>query len=130
MSIGCTINGRACACDGQNVHGAEWFFAKDTWQITGILTYADGSPFNLGAGCALQWKMQDSTGAPVGPALTLGSGITVVDPVNGICLITVTPTQSAAIVPGNYVDQLQAADPAGFVSTQWTGPINVNASFF
>lgn len=126
---GPTINGRACGCDGMKIHKAERFEVGDTWKITGLLTYADGSPFNLGAGCSIEWALQNSAGNTV-LTLSLGSGVTVVDPDNGVCLITVTPLQSTAISVGSFVDQLRAVDPASQVSTQWQGPIDVYASFF
>src|SRR5262249_12446931 len=108
-------------------HKAETFVESDTWEIQGVLHYADGTPFNLGAGCNIVWGMKDSTGSVV-LELSLGSGIVVLDATAGTCLITVSPAQSQAIGAGNYTDQLQATDPTGYVSTQWTGPINVVAS--
>jgi hypothetical protein len=115
--------------DVTQIHRPQDFKVGDTWEIQGNLAYADGTPFDLGPGCNLQWAIQNSAGA-ITLELELGNGITILDPVNGICLITVTPTQSAAIPVGSYTDQLQATDPTGYVSTQWEGPINVYASFF
>lgn len=112
------------------VHPSQTFKTGDTWEIQGNLSYADGTPFNLAAGCSLQWGIEPAAGGSLVLELTLGSGITVLDAANGICLITVPPVQSSAIPVGSYVDQLQATDPSGYVSTQWTGPINVYASFF
>ncbi len=111
------------------VHPPEYFTESDTWEIQGNLAYADGTPFNLGAGCAISWGLKDSTGAVV-LELSLGSGIIVLNAAGGICLITVAPSQSEAVGVGAYTDQLQATDPSGYVSTQWAGPINVTASFF
>jgi len=124
-----TIVGRDCGCNAMKVHKPEYFQQGDTWQLQGNLHYADGTPFNLGVGCSIEWGLQNSAGQVIF-TLALNAGITVLDPVNGICLITVTPAQSDGIIAGAYVDQLQATDPSGLVSTQWTGPISVAAAFF
>lgn len=102
--------------------------AGDTWQTQGDLLYADGTPFNLSAGCAIQWELKDDTGSTV-LSLSLGSGITVLDAAAGTCLITLTPVQSGALAVGKYTDQLRAIDPDGYVSTQWQGVVNVTNSF-
>jgi hypothetical protein len=127
------IYGKACECSGNTmttIHPQENVKTGDTWQFKGILSYADGTPFNLGTGCNILWGIEPAAGGSLVIELSLGSGITVLDAANGICLITVPPVQSAAVPVGSYVDQLQATDPTGYVSTQWTGPINVYASFF
>jgi hypothetical protein len=110
-------------------HPPQGFKVGDTWEIQGNLYYADGTPFNLGAGCGILWAIQNAAGSTI-LQLSLNAGITILDPVNGICLITVLPTQSDLIAVGSYTDQLQATDPTGYVSTQWEGPINAYASFF
>jgi hypothetical protein len=110
-------------------HPPENFKQGDTWEIQGNLHYADGTPFNLGDGCTIGWIMEDSAGTQV-LSLTLGSGITVLDAAAGTCLITVPPSLSANVGVGTYTDQLQAIDPAGYVSTQWQGTINARKSFF
>lgn len=110
-------------------HKTEYFEVGDTWEIEGRLAYADGTPFNLNAGCAIEWAIEDSAGTTVRSA-TLGSGITVIDANGGVCLVTIQANQSAMIPVGNYTDQLRATDPGGYVSTQWTGPIVAKRSFF
>ena len=110
-------------------HKPENFKIGDTWPITGYLSYADGTPFNLGAGCGIQWAIQNATGTVV-LELSLGNGISVVDPAGGVCLVTVQPFQSATIPVGAYTDQLRATDPTGYVSTQWQGTINARSSAF
>jgi hypothetical protein len=110
-------------------HKPENFKVGDTWPITGYLSYADGTPFNLGAGCGIQWGLQNATGTVV-LELSLGNGISVVDPAGGVCLVTVQPFQSAILAVGSYTDQLQATDPSGYVSTQWQGTINARSSIF
>lgn len=125
---GWVIYGRAAGPRGE-FHPPQYAYNSDTWEIQGNLSYADGTPFNLAAGCAIKWGIEPAAGGSRNLELTLGSGITVLDAANGVCLITVTPVQSAAIPVGSYLDQLQATDPSGYVSTQWTGPMNVSASF-
>jgi hypothetical protein len=115
------------------------FTSGDTYPIYACLHYADGSPFNLGAGAVIEWEMQDCDGNVVLELTLAGGGIIVTDPGDtppNKCLITITPTpilsggQSAAIMPGKYKDQLRAIDPSGFVSTQAVGSIEVRKSFF
>jgi hypothetical protein len=110
-------------------HPPENFKQGDTWEIEGRLSYADGTPFNLSAGCTIGWIMEDTQGNTV-LSLTLGSGITVLDPIMGRCLVTVQPSLTAVVNVGSYTDQLQAIDPNGYVSTQWQGTINARKSFF
>jgi len=124
-----TIVGRDCGCNDMKNHRPEWFQQGDTWQLQGNLHYADGTPFNLGPGCSITWGLQNAAQQVVF-TLSLNAGITVVDAAGGVCLITVTPAQSVDIPAGSYVDELQATDPSGLVSTQWQGPIDVKAAFF
>ena len=104
-----------------------------TFPIYAALHYADGSPFNLGAGAVIEWELQDKDGNVLLELTLVGGGISVTDltdtPPNK-CLITITAVQSAALAPGKYKDQLRAIDPSGFVSTQAVGTIEVRKSFF
>ncbi len=111
------------------IHPPLYFVVGDTWPIQGNLAYADGTPFDLGAGCSIQWSLEDSAGNTV-LSYALGTGITVLDAAAGTCLVTVPPADSATVAIGAYVDQLQAVDPTGLVSTQFTGPVNAYQSFF
>jgi hypothetical protein len=111
------------------IHKAENLTQGDTWEILGRLHYADGTPFNLGVGCAIAWKVEDGAGNVIVSATLVGGQISVT-PVPGECLIVIVPGNTRAIPVGNYTDQLQAIDPTGYTSTQWTGPINVTKSFF
>jgi hypothetical protein len=112
------------------VHGPEHFIEGDTWEIQGNLAYADGTPFNLGAGCAIVWAIEDANGNVVLELSLAAGGIVVLDAAAGQCLVTTSSMQSAAVGIGTYTDQLRATDPSGYVSTQWSGPIIVEQSFF
>lgn len=111
------------------VHKPLNFRPSDTWEILGNLAYADGSPFNLAAGAVIAWKVEDANGNVIASATLAGGEITVTT-TPGQCLITILPGITRAIPVGSYTDQLQATDPTGYVSTQWTGPVNVGQSFF
>lgn len=124
-----TINGNACGCCGM-IHPALSFYRGDTWEITGNLAYADGSPFNLAAGAAVAWKVEDGSGNVIVSGTLAGGQIAAVAAVPGQILITIPRATTDVLVPGDYTDQLQATDPTGYVSTQWTGPVNVRSSFF
>lgn len=106
------------------------FKRGDTWEIDASLHYADGSPFNLGAGAVAEWKVEDGAGNVVLDLSIANGGIVVIPDKPGQCLITVTPVQSAAVAAGKYSDELRAIDPTGFVSTQAVGSIDVRKSFF
>jgi hypothetical protein len=43
----------------------------------------------------------------------------------GIAIITVTPAQSSAVLPGYYADELVVTTADGVVSTLWQGRIDV-----
>jgi hypothetical protein len=108
------------------LHAPTAFYAGDTWEIDGELHYADGTPFNLAAGAAVEWTMTDANGNRVLDLTLLNGGISVINPA-GQCLIIVTSAQSGPVPAGKYSDRLRAVDPAGFVSTQWVGTIEVRA---
>jgi hypothetical protein len=103
------------------------FYAGDSWEIEVACHYADGAPFNLGAGAAVEWSLSDAKGNVV-VSMSLGAGIAVLDgaatPPHR-CLITLSPEQSAALAAGEYRDRTVATDPAGLVSTQAVGAIRV-----
>lgn len=122
------MGANSCCGAAPLIHGPLSFVIGDTWPITGQLSYADGTPFNLNAGCAIEWLLQDAAGDIVMDLSLAAGGITVLDPNAGTCLITVTPSQSGGLVVGAYTDQLRATDPAGLVSTQWQGTINARQS--
>ena len=111
------------------IHKPIYFAQGETWEILGNLAYADGSPFDLGTGAAVGWKVEDASGNLITQATLSGGQITVTG-VPGQCLIVLLPGNTAAIAVGNYVDQLQAVDPTGYTSLQWRGPFNVIKSFF
>lgn len=96
----------------------------DTFPIFGLLTYSDGSPFNLCAGAAATWTLNDCDGN-ARLSYQLGAGVVVTDPVNGKITITIPAGDSAGLAPGTYTGTLRAVDPNGFVSLQWTGTIKV-----
>jgi len=115
------------------LHPTLAFKQGDTYPIEATLHYADGKPFNLGAGAVITWVLQDCDGNVILEYTLAGGGISVTEPDDtppNQCLITITATDSARIKPGEYKDQLRAIDPTGFVSTQAEGTINVSKSFF
>jgi hypothetical protein len=107
------------------LHELVAFYAGDTWEICGTLNL-NGSPVNL-SGASVEWKLADGSGNAI-LDLTIGSGIAVTDVAGGGVLITVTPSQSAAIKPCRYRDQLRLTTVDGTVATEWTGFIEVKPS--
>jgi hypothetical protein len=98
----------------------------DTFPIFGVLRYADGAPFNLAAGAAVEWTLYDCDGnMALSYSLASDAGQLVVTDVCGKITITILATDSAELAPGVYTDELVATDPNGYVSTQWTGRIKV-----
>jgi hypothetical protein len=106
------------------LHVEAAFRQGDTFPIFGSLFYADGTPFNLAAGATVQWTLKDCNGNQA-LSYSLAGGIVVSDAANGKITITVVPSDSAGLAPGEYRDTLRAVDPSGYVSTQWTGIIRV-----
>src|ERR1700721_2061000 len=100
------------------------FYVGDTWDIDFCCFYRDGTPFNLGAGAAAVWTLTDPTGNVVFTQTIANGGFNVVDGPNGKGLVSLSPTQTAPLVPGRYTDRLRCTDPSGFVSTQVVGSID------
>jgi hypothetical protein len=94
----------------------------DTWEINGLITDEDGVPMSL-SGVGINWKLDTMDGDANLLDLSVGSGITLVDPNNGVILITVSKTASAALVPGIYYDWLRITLVDGTAYTEWTGVI-------
>lgn len=122
-----------------SLHEPFAFTRGDTFTIEAWLHYADGKPFNLGPGAAIIWQLEDGKGDVILSLSLSAGGIAVLDldvldasppGVPHHCLVTITAAQSAAITEGRYRDQLRATDPAGVVSTQSVGSIDVRKSFF
>jgi hypothetical protein len=122
------------------VHPELRFYVGDTWEIEADLHYADGSPFNLGAGAAVTWQMSDANGNVIF-SLSLGAGVTVADTAdnppyqvaiavpgaNAAQPLTGNYPTTAAVLPGRYSDRIIAVDPSGYRSTQCVGVIDVKA---
>lgn len=111
------------------IHKPLHFAQGETWEILGNLAYADGTPFDLGDGAAIGWKVEDTSGNLITSASLAGGQITTTD-VDGQCLILLSPGATASLPVGSYVDQLQASDPTGYTSLQWQGPFSIIKSFF
>jgi hypothetical protein len=110
-------------------HAPQQFYSGDTWEIHASCSDGDGNLIDLEF-AALTWRLADQAGAVL-LTLTVGDGIALVestsgDLVKGVCLITVTPTQSAEIEPGFYSDSL-VVETGGKVLTQFSGRIEVLA---
>jgi hypothetical protein len=108
------------------LHVEAAFRQGDTFPIFGMLSYADGTPFNLAAGATVEWTLKDCNDVAA-LSYAIGTGVVVTDAANGKITITVTPSDSSGLAPGVYKDALKATDPNGYVSTQWTGTIKVRA---
>jgi hypothetical protein len=107
------------------VHPPQQFYSGDTWEIHASCADGDGNALDLEF-AALTWRLDDLL------TLSLGDGIALIentsgDLVKGVCLITVTPTQSTALAPGFYNDSL-VVETGGKVLTQFQGRIEVVAS--
>lgn len=109
------------------IHDPLSFYCGDTWEIAGTLTDASGAPLDL-TGAALQWKLDDPTGAINALTLALGSGITITGLATaGTVLIEPTAVQTAALAAGVYRDQVRVTLADGTVTTQWVGSITALA---
>jgi hypothetical protein len=87
----------------------------------------DGTPFNLGTGAAAEWTPKDASGNTVSD-LTIGNGgIAVVDGPGGKCLISLSAAQTGGGRRDATAIGCTAPIPAGLVSTQWVGSIDVRA---
>jgi hypothetical protein len=98
------------------------FFVGDTWLIEDTLCDEEGVPLDITAATQIEWKLNDEDGVINRLSFTLGSGITIIDPLNGICLVNASSVQTAGLTPGIYLDQIRLFI-AGTVSVQSFGVI-------
>ena len=104
------------------------FFCGDGWYISGYLFDDAGSPLDL-TGAAVTWKLDDLSTPPANKiTLGIGSGITVLDTVNGIILVEPSAAQTAALTPGMYRDSLRVTPSTSDPYTEWTGIIRAAAA--
>jgi hypothetical protein len=80
------------------------------------------------AGATIQWRLETAAGAIV-KTLTNGDGIEIVDEVARTIAITIDAADTG-LAPGSYRDQCRVTLANGDISTQWTGGVNVQKSFF
>jgi hypothetical protein len=99
-----------------------------SWRYSGPLQDAHGAALNL-AGATLQWRLDSADGATNIAACDNGGigGIEVLDNACAVILVTVLPSVTADIAPGNYVDWMIATLADGSVLYMWTGVIRAVA---
>lgn len=113
------------------IHPPQQFVAGDTWQIQCVCLNADGTYMEM-AGAYVLWVLNDSTGQVQNfITATIDNGGIIVPPLNpeddpnGICYVVVTPSQSAQLAAGYYMDQLTVITSDGITSTVFQGRIQV-----
>ena len=98
------------------------FYTGDTWLIEVQLCDEDGVPLDLTAATQIEWKLNDEDGVINRLSFSLGNGITVIDPLGGLCLVNVPSVDSAGLTPAIYLDQTRLFI-AGTISVQSFGVI-------
>ena len=100
----------------------------DEYDISFTVVDDDGDPVDISAAATtdLSWGFAtlDTTqefpaplGALIGTAKTIGSGITIIDGVNGDAQVTLESADTNGQGAGKYYHELQYTDPTGRVST-------------
>jgi hypothetical protein len=104
------------------------YFCGDGWYINGYLQDGQGNALNL-TGVGLLWALDDFSTPPVNQiTLTIGNGINILDPINGIILVQPSAVKTTAVPPGIYRDSLRVFPAIGDPYTEWTGIIRAAAA--
>jgi hypothetical protein len=74
-------------------------------------------------GASIAWRMAKT--ADMGNSLTMsksvGSGITVASPTSGVAVVTINPTDTSTLIPGDYYHDLTVTDASARVVTVLSG---------
>jgi hypothetical protein len=107
-----------------NTHTQLSLIAGDEWLIQVNCHQPDGTTSLDLTGATAVWELIDENTGLVVSSASLGSGITVADPTNGIALVSLTSAATLAIASGFYRDRFTVTNGA-LVSRQAEGPIAV-----
>lgn len=94
------------------------FYAGDTWPMLFACHNVDGTPMVLDNTADILWKLDDRLKETRLLTLTRSSGVIIVSVDEGICLVTVTPEQSAMLGPGRYFDELSVTKAGQFTMSE------------
>ena len=104
-------------------HANFLLFSGDTWVIDAALHDNANAALDL-TDAEIVWRLRNAAQTVVAE-LTVDNGIEVTNAAGGLCRITVTPVQSAALPEGNYSDEIVVTTAEGLVTTQAVGAITV-----
>lgn len=112
------------------IHDPFSFTLGDTWEIQLSCHDADGAALDLSS-AEIEWRLDnvDANGSPFETVAlkTAGAGISVIDAINGLCLVTLEPEETIALPAGYYLDQWRVVTADGRKSTQARGRIDAVA---
>lgn len=98
----------------------------DTWQLVLRWKQEDRTPVNLTGYTARMMvrKSWDATVVNASISTATGGGIEIV-PADGKITLTLSPTQTAALIESPYVYDIELTSPTGFVTTILSGRFTV-----
>jgi len=95
------------ATAGGQAHKPWKFFAGDTWLMGFACVDQSGVPYDLTRALAIEWKLDDASRTVNKFTLNLGTGVSVVDPINGQVVVMVQPASTTTLPAADYTDQLR-----------------------
>lgn len=82
-----------------------------------ILDTTSGEPINLTGAKSVKWGLAKRVHGEVLVSKAIGDGIQITSPANGIIEITLDPTDTANLSPGEYYHEAQIIDAQDAVAT-------------
>lgn len=97
----------------QNVTGV---FSGDDLDLNVTVTDAADAALDLTSASSIIWRLSRHVGATADLTKSVGSGVTVTDPVNGLLTVTIDAADTASLV-GNFYHELEIVNQANKKST-------------
>lgn len=109
------------------IHDPEDRVAGRSWEFSGPLLDLNDNPLPL-TGAAITWRLDSVDGTSSFIELSIGSGITVIDPEAATILVNATPSDTGSVPTGVYRDWLTVTLDDGTVLDEWSGIIRVTSA--
>jgi len=123
VSVAPDLHRAATRAVGGKAHAPWQFFAGDTWLIEVQCVDEDGMPYDIST-AHLEWILASADRTENFFVLDVGTGIEVTNSLNGVCLIAIAASKTAALAAADYVDQLRIV-LGGITMVQLWGVITV-----
>ena len=100
------------------------FYQGDTVDLDVTVIDEEGAAQNI-AGATIAWVLYDENTQTATLTKNTTSGITITSGLDGEYTVSLTPSDTGSITPGDYYHESEITDSTGHVSTVFTGYVTV-----